>query len=185
MNKKQMSITFLMVGVLLAASVACSFFSDLRKVSDTADTAEAFITDADIDMGTVEAMGPTLEAMAPTLKAKITESGISETLQAAATNIPIPTQGEKPADIPLMDGSRSLEITSSKLVSYIIDAAFDDVVAFYDREMPVNGWTKNTAESEKTDNYVTLVFEKGGRKATVTITEVPFMNQISVSITIE
>lgn len=179
MSKKQMIVTFLIVSTLLVASLACNLFSDIRKVGDTANTAEAMITDADIGV-------ETMQAAITDIGAKITESGIVETVQAAATENPIalPT-GEKPEDIPIMDGNRTAEITSSNLISYIIDAAFDDVIAFYDREMIVNGWTKNEADSKKNENLTSLVFEKDGRKATVIIAEVPFVNQVSVTIEIK
>jgi hypothetical protein len=179
MSKKQMIVTFLIVSTLLAASLACNLFSDIRKVGDTANTAEAMITDADIGV-------ETMQAAITDIGAKITESGIVETVQAVATENPIalPT-GDKPEDIPIMDGNRSAEITSSNLISYIIDAAFDDVIAFYDREMVANGWKKEENDSKQNQGFASLVFEKEGRRATIIIAEVPILNQTSVSIEIK
>lgn len=178
MSKKQMIVTILLVSSLLTASLACNLFSNIRKVSDTANTAEAMITEADIGV-------ETMQAAITDIGAKITESGIVETMQAVATEVPIPTLGgEKPEDIPLMDGKRSLELFSANLVTYTIDADFEDVVAFYDREMVANGWRKNEADSNKNQNLATLVFEKDGRKATVVIAKVPVLNQTTVSIEI-
>ena len=179
MSKRQMIVTFLIISALLAASLACNLFSDIRKVGDTANTAEAFITEADVGVETVQ-------AVITDVGAKLTESGIIETVQAVATENPItlPT-GEKPDDIPIMDGKRSAEITSANLISYIIDAAFDDVVAFYDREMVANGWKKEENDSDQKKSFASLVFEKDGRRATVIIAEVPFLNQTSVSIEIK
>jgi hypothetical protein len=179
-NTKQKIQFALFVTLLLAAGMACNLFSGLTKASEGINTAEAMITDA----------GPgieTAQALITDVGAKITESGIIETVQAVATDIPLPTlEGEPPADIPIMEGKRSAEVMSSNLISYVIDAAFDDVVNFYDREMVAQGWVKNESESKKTANLIQqLVFEKDGRKATITIAEVPFVNQINVTIEIK
>lgn len=179
MKKNKVLLIFLLVSSLLVASLACNLFSDLRKVADTASTAEAFITQADIGVGTVQ-------ALVTDIGVKITESGIIETVQAVATDFPRPTlEGEKPEDIPIMEGNRTAEITSSKLISYIIDASYDDVVAFYDQEMVANGWIKNEEDSQKNEGFATLVFEKDGRRATVIIAKVPLLNQVSVSIELD
>ena len=56
---------------------------------------------------------------------------------------------------------------------------------FYQREMVVNGWTKVESESNVVEHLATLNFQKGGRKATVIITEIPVINQTTVVVTIQ
>jgi hypothetical protein len=92
-------------------------------------------------------------------------------------------QGEKPADIPVMEGYTD-EFFSATLVEYVVNVALNQVVAYYDREMPVNGWTKVDAESKVQADSAELVYEKGGRKAKITIEKDFFSDGMFVSIEI-
>ena len=185
MHNKHRIKFLLIVSLLLIAGMACSVFSGLKDAAGVAETAGAAITEAGSGLETVQAM-VTQSGIAETAQALVTQGGIQETVQALATDLPLPTlTGEKPADIPVMDGDLTAEIMSEKFISYVIDAVFQDVIDFYEREMPANGWTKDEANSSTNQGFTTLAFTKDSRKATVIITEVPFLNQTSVSINIE
>lgn len=178
MSSKRKIMSVLLIGLLLFVGLACSLFDNLQKANQTKETAEAFITNADIGISTVQ-------ALVTDVGVQLTESGILETAQAFATEIPIPTfEGEVPDDIPVMDGNKTGLVESSSLVSYIINEDYQAVVDYYEREMAALGWSKVDSETQKQDSYSQLVFEKNNRKATVIITQVPFLNQTSVTIEI-
>jgi hypothetical protein len=138
-------------------------------------TMEAYATDIDA--------GKLIE----TAQAAVTdvgESGIRQTVQALATDLP-GISGEKPADIPVPAQGASDLVASENLVSYLSADSFQVAVNFYETEMPLNGWSKIERESSVRDNLATLVFEKSSRRASVIITEIPFINQVTVIINIE
>lgn len=142
--------------------------------SGVKETAQAVATDI-MESGVKE----TAQAMAT----EILDSGIKETAQAFVTDLPI--SGEKPEDIPVLgDGVGDL-IATSELVSYFSNETFQDVLDFYKREMPLNGWNPIEKDSSVIDDLATLVYEKDGRKASIIITKIPFLGQVTVLITIQ
>lgn len=120
-----------------------------------------------------------------TAQAVLTQEGpgLVETLQAAGTQIPDPS-GEAPADIPLLEGERANQFNSSALVTYTSQSTFEAAVAFYEAQMPAQGWTQDTNSTLKTDNNAVLTFTKDSRRATVTITPSPYGSGILVVIAI-
>jgi len=159
-----------LVSVLAILALSCKLVTlPFQEVAEFQNTAEALVTEVG-DLATEV-----------DFEAIITESGdIIETAAAEFTEIP-PLTGEKPADIPVMEGGEDL-FSSAGMVSYTTNKDFQTVVDFYLREMPKNGWVKNESESSQSEGQATLVFQKEGRKATVIILDV--MISVSVSITI-
>ena len=87
-----------------------------------------------------------------------------------------------------MEGERSAFVGSAQAVSYVINADFNQVVNFYKSEMAAKGWSvSDTGQNAPLPgaSSAELRFEKGGRKAIVVITEIPFVGQVTVVITIE
>lgn len=159
-----------LVSVVAILAISCKLVTlPFQEVTEVKNTAEAIATDVGGLITEVD------------FEAIITESGgVIETASAEFTEIP-PLTGEKPADIPVIEGGEDL-FSSAGLVTYTTSKDFQTVVDFYLREMPQNGWTKNEAESSQSEGQATLVFQKGGRKATVVILDV--MISVTVSITI-
>lgn len=161
------------LALVFAILMSCTITDRLRELREGA---EAIAT-------SVEVGGQLME----TGEAFITEVNveeIEETLQAVATEVEIPElSGEKPEDIPVMQGDVGDLVTSAEVVSYFISEKFDVVVDFYKREMPLNGWT--LTKEDVGSGFAELTFEKGTRKATVVITEIPFLEQTTVVINIE
>ncbi|MBN1148107.1 MAG: hypothetical protein JXA78_12685 [Anaerolineales bacterium] len=183
----------LLLAVVLAAAVglSCNLISNLQDAQEAIEmknTIEVLVTDMDVgvistdvgalvtqvDMGAIETQ---MESMATELGG----GGVVETMGAAFTEMP-GFSGEKPADIPVMEGGDEM-LASSDLVEYFIDKGFQEVMDFYEREMPANGWVR--VEGSVETDYAKLVFEKAGRKATIEISTLPFLEQTSVSIYIE
>jgi len=137
------------------------------------ETAQAFATE----------QGP---GLVETARAVATQQGpgILETLQALATRGAL-TLGDAPADIPLAGEDRSNYIGTNQLVSYFTPLTFQDVLIFYQTQMPANGWTPIEQGSSVTTNLATLNYTKAERFTTVTLMPNPLDNQTIVTITIQ
>lgn len=125
--------------------------------------------------------GPSLLA---TMQAAATQQGpgLLETMQAAATQIgpglegtmqAVATQaaspGGAPADIPQVEGGKTNLIATNSFVSYTTPLDLRSVMDFYEREMPNNGWTKVEQGSVVSAASAIFIYEKPGRRATLTI----------------
>lgn len=190
----------LLVSLLLAATVGCKFIENIRSTVQLASTGVAFATDIGgmltqiVPPGmqeTVQAGMPTFQAaiteMMPTFEAAITESG--PTLEALQTQI-YTSPEQAPADIPIMPGDTSAFVGSPQAISYVTTAKFDQVLDFYKTEMPNKGWTADDSGTGPSAavpgmSNAELHFKKDTRKATVMITEIPFVGQTTVVINIE
>ena len=197
MKSKSFFRVMLAVVLLVGLSLSCNFISNVRETFEMKNTAEAFITEFDIEgiatefesfatefdiegIATdfdFEAIETEMESFATDFdfEAIVTEFDGGELF---GTDVPGFT-GEKPADIPVMEEGSEL-VASSDLVEYFTDASVSEVVAFYEREMPANGWVKS--EQDIGEDYANIVYTKGARKATLDIFS---FFQTSVTIYIE
>ena len=88
-----------------------------------------------------------------------------------------------PADIPLLEGERSFMAGTANQLQYAARSKIPEAVEFYRREMAARGWVEGP-DSRVLDNMAVLIFQRGDRKVTVTITE-DFFFGVLVSIIIE
>lgn len=121
-----------------------------------------------------------------TAQALLTEQGpgLLQTVQAVKTQLP-GMQSQPPAGIPLMDGERSNYMASDQFVSYTINQDFQSVLDFYERQMPVNGWTRQENGSLVMGQTATIVFQKDGHTAFVAISVEPVTNRTAVVVTVQ
>lgn len=78
------------------------------------------------------------------------------------------TESEVPEDLPIMPGARRLTVTSEGTnISYEVDGNIDDVVAFYQEELPGLGWemTRTPDNALAAMGTMARVNEKGDRLA--------------------
>ncbi len=197
MQRKMFFRILLWISLLLAVGLGCEFFTNIRDGIRLVGTGRAVITD--IGALTTQIIPAGIEETAMAMVTQIDESGMMETAQAAFTESAagigetaqaITTQvytspEEAPADIPVMEGETSGFIGTSQSVSYFIDADYRDVLDFYKREMPANGWQEVAGEGFSNDTMAEIQYQKGNRKASVVVTEVPFVGQTTVVITIQ
>ena len=205
MKTKTMTVFLLGLSMLTMIALSCSIVSRAGELRATGEVLATSVESGREMLGTGQAIvtkidesgiKETMQAVATdigesgvkeTVQAVATdidESGIKETAQAVVTDLPGFT-GEKPADIPVLsDGAKDM-IASQDMVSYLSPGTFQEVVDFYEREMPLNGWSKIDLDSSIIENLATLIYEKSGRRASVIITQIPFINQVTVLITIE
>jgi hypothetical protein len=91
---------------------------------------------------------------------------------------------EIPADIPVVDGEIQDLISSKKVVSYSTSMSFDEVVGFYQDQMPINGWAEKDG-SVVTADAALLYYKKVDREATVTLSQGSGGNETIVMIIIQ
>jgi hypothetical protein len=167
MQKRKLFWVILALTALLSFSLACKLvsgpFDDLDQLEETAGALE---TEIDI-----EAIETEFNAMSTEMDGEFDIMG---------TEFP-DFSGEKPADIPVIDGGDEF-LASENEVSYFVEKDFQEVVDFYDQQMPTNGWVKVENETKNEDGSIEMVFEKEGRKATVMITDLFAMQAVFITI---
>lgn len=122
-----------------------------------------------------------------TLQAAVTEvveGGLPQTAQAAITQVVLSPENV-PEDIPLFYGEKSAFVGTPQTISYFVSADFNEVLTFYQGQMPDKGWTKVDYGTVITSSSAELHYEKAGRKATIVITRVPVLNQTTIVITLQ
>jgi len=191
--------------ILVTFTLSCGLLTQVENLKSTAEvmgttvqggkeiveTGQALITQVD---------GSELVETAQGMATQIGDSGLQDTAQALVTqvsgsNIPatakavvtqiITSPEDIPDEIPVMEGEKSAFVGSQTAISYFIKAEFDQVLDFYQREMPARGWKQIDFGTTTTDSSAELHYEKANKKATVVITTVPFVEQVTIVITIE
>ncbi len=125
---------------------------------------------------TLMAVAPTVIAVAPTY---MSEEAL-QTVQAELGNLSSTEQ--VPADIPLPDGEKTILIANEKQVHYQINQTLKELIAFHQEKMPANGWAFVKAGSSESDENATLIYKKGNRKATVTISDLKVTRLVMIEI---
>ncbi len=165
----------LLITLLIAMSLSCKTITGpLDKLKGIATDVQDMIgiaTDIDIE-GIVTDID--IEGMKTEIAPMMTE------VLDMVTEMPDLT-GDKPTDVPIIEGGEEL-MSSSGLITFTTDKDQGEVVAFYQTNMPANGWTK--LEEKIEEDTAELVFQKDARKAKISIDSIPFMGT-TVSITIE
>lgn len=96
--------------------------------------------------------------------------GLVETAQAMATAVAGSNQAP-PEDIPIVSGTTENLYTTDEIVTYITPLDFQSVLAFYQQEMPANGWEVDSTNTALTANTAVLQYDKVDRHATITLSE--------------
>jgi hypothetical protein len=200
----------LLILVLVVFALGCNFVTNLVSTVRTVATGEAIVSQVggivtqvggivtQVDVGAMTTqMGAMVtqidpEKMATQMAPMVTQMGSMITEMAPMTTqmAPLTTQlgispGNAPEDIPIMDGDKNGFVATSASVSYFTTSDLQKALTFYQTEMPKNGWTLVEAGTRIGDNDAELHYEKNGRKATVILATIPFVNQTTVVITLE
>ncbi len=115
------------------------------------------------------------------------EGSIHWEYEVLSVNQPLDIQppdncGGTPEDIPVMPDAAD-ESSFGDTSTYTSASAFAEVVAFYQAEMPGNGWREEPGGFSG-DNFATLTFKKDGRTASITITSDTSSNKTTVLISV-
>lgn len=182
------------ISLIVVMSIACGLtgaVDRIREGQQAVATIQGIVTQIDesgiISTGQAIATEIDESGLSETAMAAVTEiaeSGISETAQAFATEIVI-DPGDVPPDIPIMDGDKSAFVGTEQNITYTIDMEFQQVLDYYQREMPARGWSEVEGSSVISDNFATLQYTKPGKQADISITEIPILGQVTVLISIQ
>jgi len=192
-NRQSIYRFLLIIILLVGLSLSCNLVTDIKETFEMKNTAEAFITDIDIEgLATefdfeaiatefdFEAIETEIDALATEFDFDVieTEFGMGELFETSEFQIP-GFVGERPADIPVMPEAADI-MESADFVEYSVDVDINQVKNFYEQEMPKNGWTKT--KEDIGEGYASITYTKGGRTATLDITD---LFGILVTISIE
>jgi len=89
-----------------------------------------------------------------------------------------------PEDIPLMDDAK-VDMAMEGMMMYSTASSVEDVVAFYQDQMPANGWTEDPDAAYSMEGMAGLEFTKEGRTASLMITYDEESKKTNVMITTE
>jgi hypothetical protein len=182
----------LVITLVLAVTLSCNLvMNPINQTVGVVKTGESVATDiqsiaTQVDIGAIATSIQDISTqvdfggIATQIEGVATSGGegLISTLMSDATEIP-GVGGVKPTDIPVLKGATQINASGGE-VDFVTEQSVEATAKFYQRQMPANGWQK-VSETVKTDT-ATLVFQKGGRKATVQIDSLLIT---SVTITIE
>jgi hypothetical protein len=175
--------------LLMAVTLSCNALTGLEQ---DARTTRGTLAAAATDM-------MELVTQAKSLATEVEESGVVKTSMAYATEEgsqllatleAVATTGiefgDAPPDIPIIALEDIVNfVGTNQLVSYTARLNLAQVVDFYQREMPANGWEPSAEGNSQTKTSVVLRFVKPNKSATITITVNPLDNNSAVVIFIQ
>lgn len=196
---------YLLISLLLASSLACSLSSTRQQVQSAAETASSIknkivgVVDTGSSLiNTAQALASQHPGILETAQAVATQGApVISTVQAVATNSPglvqtaqaliaqeIPT-GEPPSDIPLLAQDQVYNyFGSSQYIFYTTPASYPQVLAFYQSQMPEQGWQLNQTDSHYYAQASELVYSKDTRTVTMNLSFNPLNNNSVIVIDI-
>ena len=182
MHNQKVYQYLLVIFLIAAASLGCQLFtSPIEKVQSVATEVATQVNVNSISTQ-VGSLATENDAGSITTEIGSLTTQIGD-IGSLITELP-DFSGTKPTDIPIIEGGEEL-LASETSVSFTTNKTLQEVIDFYNKEMPANGWTKVEAESKKTEEETTLVFEKGNRKATISITDMFISLMVQISIVIK
>jgi len=75
----------------------------------------------------------------PAVAPETTEEVVPESGEQRATSTPVEASSENSDDVPIVDGAYQVQKGKSSII-YQVDGSIEDVVAFYQTELPNYGW---------------------------------------------
>jgi hypothetical protein len=124
---------------------------------------------------------PQAAALATEIQPLATQMALPTDMEALATQFSTSPE-DAPPDIPIIEGEKGAFIVSPQAVSYFVAASFQEALAFYQREMPTNGWTLVEASTRIQETDAELHYMKDGRQAIVILAAIPFFDQTTVVV---
>lgn len=167
-----------LVAVLGMTALACTCGA-LSQAQQAVATAEALATQG-------QGLATEAQQLATEfgdLATEIEESGFQETAEAMDTPSGDDGDlvfGDVPEDVPVHPENDTL-FSLEGSVTYFSSASFDQMVDFYKQEMPNKGWAEASAAVEAGGSAV-LYYEKDGRKATVTLSDLGAQTGVQILI---
>jgi hypothetical protein len=108
---------------------------------------------------------------------------VAATAQALATQA-LSGLGTPPPDIPVVEGETKDVIAMENILSYSTSLSFAEVVAYYKKAMPDNGWEFNKDGSLEMGELAVLNFTRADRDAIVNISVNPADKRTLVNVAV-
>jgi hypothetical protein len=169
MTLSRRTLSLILMGFVLLATLACGITSEtVEDVSgNIASTAQAVAAQA----------GENIQFTAQAAAIQVGENFQATMAAMLATGVSV---GTPPADIPIM--AEHTNFFGSELqVAYQATLPFDEVLAFYQAQMPTYGWTQ-ISPTYVLENQALLTYSSGTRQATVVIAESGDGTNVGISI---
>lgn len=167
-----------MLGVILLAGILGTGVLALVLFNRAGETAAAPTDVAALQTEGQESStqsGDSASTAEPTLDSLKVNDSASTPVNVATSTLFAP--GVKPEDIPVMPGAQEVQAfqmnqEQAQPVTQVIfrtEAEDSEIIAFYEQEMPANGWSKSTEYEDANQNI--LYFMKDNRIAIITISQ--------------
>jgi hypothetical protein len=158
---------------------ACNLFSNiLNPVDQVVSEVEDIATQVNID--NIEELQENIQTMVPEIPTDLGD--LQATAEAVQEDF---ASGEAPPDIPIVEGETENFFASEVFVSYTTPMDFDEVVTYYQEEMPKNGWQSDDESSFSIEGTSLFYFTKSNRVAIVTISSEAADGATAVLITLQ
>ncbi len=90
-----------------------------------------------------------------------------------------------PADVPIPPGDLRDLFVSRNLVSFLMQTNINQLILFFENQLPIHGWTKVMAGSSITKTSALLNYTKDGRNLSISLRLNPLSNLTGVVITLQ
>ncbi len=180
MDQKIKWLLFISCTLLIAS--ACNLANRLTNpVDEVVSEIEEIAEEVDIEKieGEIETLATKLPDEIPDMSDL---EGLQETAEAFQEGF---QSGELPPDIPMVDETVEIIMSSKELLSYTTPLEFDTVLTFYQEEMIVYGWEPQEGETMILGETALLQFDKPDREATITLGVNPGDKNTLVIITVQ
>ena len=183
------------IGLFLVGLAACSSPQDTRAepVSTSNATPGLEITGQSLSTPLPQTLEPT-DVLVPTLETQTaiqTSTPLPQTIElptarpTATPEVTPPTIPNLPEDIPLTPGEQLELFTSSSLITYLTQTDFTQLVLFFENQMPINDWIRQSTGSFITDGSALLNFTKDKRKVSISVRSNPITGLTAIVITLQ
>ncbi|MCU0489690.1 MAG: hypothetical protein MUE67_12165 [Anaerolineales bacterium] len=176
---------------LLVAITACNSLSNNQQPTPAPETerillitAQAISTRIAENAGLVQTSQAleTQAARRPTPTSTQTPTPDLRAVQNSQATSPVTNL---PADVPLPPGDQRDLFVSRNLVSFLIQTDINQLILFFENQMPIHGWTKVMNGSSITQSSALLNYTKDGRSLSISLRLNPLSNLTGVVITVQ
>jgi hypothetical protein len=176
---------------LLVAITACSALPNNQQPTPAPETERILLTTAQAistriakNAGLVQT-SQALETQAARRPTPTSTRTPTPDLQAASDNQATSPVTNLPADVPLPPGDQRDLFVSRNLVSFLMQTNINQLILFFENQMPIHGWTKVMTGSSITQSSALLNYTKDGRSLSISLRLNPLSKLTGVVITLQ
>lgn len=121
-------------------------------------------------------------AMAYATEVDVSPQEIAKTAEASVATFMPQTTGEPPQDIPIVEGTVSMQIATPEMISYTVNQSPEVVKNFYQGQMLAYGWKLEENDGLQIPGTTVLSYENETKRANVTIIGAGGTTQVLIEI---